>query len=157
MDTIEILLIAAAVLVGIYAVWCFLFLYLVGMRRSDGRIDRYKSVKFAHRGLHDKTRAENSISAFLHAKEMGFGIEMDIRLSADGKLVVFHDSTLARVCGKEGKVIDYTAEELGKMSLLGTSDGIPTLAEVLSAIEKAGLKVKETEKQEDWCRVTATL
>ena len=91
-------------------------------------------VQYAHRGLHNAERAENSISAFRRAVELGFGVELDVRLSKDGTLVVFHDDTLDRVTGQSGRVIDYTAEELSAMRLSGTEDGIPTLAEVLSLV-----------------------
>ena len=100
-------------------------------------LEKYKRVKFAHRGLHGEGRAENSMSAFRAAKDAGFGIELDVRLSSDGELVVFHDPTLDRVCGVEGRVIDKTAEELAALSLSGTEDGIPTFREVLTLIDGA--------------------
>ena len=77
------------------------------------------------------------MSAFKAAKEMGFGIEFDIRLSKDGEVVVFHDDNLSRMTGKEGKVLDYTAEELSKMSLLDSGEGIPTLKQLLNLIDGA--------------------
>ena len=91
-------------------------------------------VQYAHRGLHDGTHAENSLSAFRLAVENGYGIELDVRLSGDGVLVVFHDDSLERVCGVEGNVIDFTAEELAAMRLSGTEEGIPTLREVLDLV-----------------------
>ncbi|MBR2930017.1 MAG: glycerophosphodiester phosphodiesterase [Clostridia bacterium] len=104
-----------------------------GMRKCG--LEKYMTVKFAHRGLHGDGVAENSLSAFRLAKEAGFGIELDVRLSKDGELVVFHDSTLDRVTGVEGKVIDFTAEELKGMKLAGTDDGIPAFSEVLELID----------------------
>lgn len=98
-------------------------------------IDEFLNVRYAHRGLHDAEKAENSISAMRAAVEAGYGIELDVRLSKDGKLVVFHDDTLDRVCGREGKVIDFTAEELATFKLSGTDDGIPTFDEVLLAVD----------------------
>ena len=127
------ILLAVAILLAAWLV----SLYLVCPGRRSKDMEKYKSVKFAHRGLHDGEKAENSMSAFAAAKEMGFGIELDVRLSKDGELVVFHDDNLSRVVGKEGKVIDFTAQELAEMSLLGTSDGIPTLREVLDLIDGA--------------------
>jgi glycerophosphoryl diester phosphodiesterase len=97
-------------------------------------IDEYVNVKYAHRGLHNGERAENSISAMKAAVEAGFGIELDVRLSKDGVLMVFHDDTLDRVCGREGKVINFTAEELATFKLNGTDDGIPTFDEVLEVV-----------------------
>ncbi|MBR2344010.1 MAG: glycerophosphodiester phosphodiesterase [Clostridia bacterium] len=137
MEVYEIILLVLGIAVGIIALGILLFLFLVSTRRSDGRMEKYKSVKFAHRGLHGEGRAENSMSAFMRARENGFGIELDVRLSADGELVVFHDNDLDRVCGKEGRVADYTAAELREMKLAGTNDGIPTFREVLEAIDGA--------------------
>ena len=109
--------------------------YMIWPGKKRPEMEKYKTVKYAHRGLHDDNKAENSMSAFAAAKENGFGIELDVRLSKDGELMVFHDETLTRVVGIEGKVIDYTADELAKMSLLGTSDGVPTLRQVLDLID----------------------
>ena len=122
----------------LFLLLCYLFVLWLTMpgRRKCG-LDKYKDVKFAHRGLHGDGRAENSMSAFRAAKDAGFGIELDVRLSRDGELVVFHDPNLDRVCGVSGRVIDYTAEELSKMSLSGTDDGIPTFSEVLEIIDGA--------------------
>ena len=128
-----VLIVLASILLLLGGMW--LYMIWPGKRRPE--MEKYKSVKYAHRGLHDENKAENSMSAFAAAKEKGFGIELDVRLSKDGELVVFHDETLTRVVGKEGKVIDFTAEELSKMSLSGTSDGIPTLRQVLDLIDGA--------------------
>jgi glycerophosphoryl diester phosphodiesterase len=91
--------------------------------------------KYAHRGLHDGEHAENSLSAFGRAVEHGFGIELDVHVSRDGEVVVFHDKSLKRMCGVEGEISDYTAEELSHLSLAGTGEGIPTLREVLALVD----------------------
>ncbi|MBR0163277.1 MAG: glycerophosphodiester phosphodiesterase [Lachnospiraceae bacterium] len=54
---------------------------------------------YAHRGLHDnQTDApENSLAAFRKAVEAGYGIELDVQITKDRQLVVFHDDTLARM------------------------------------------------------------
>lgn len=129
--------VALIALFSVLLVWLLVGIYMIAPGKNRPEMEKYKSVKYAHRGLHDATRAENSMSAFAAAKEMGFGIELDVRLSKDGELVVFHDDNLSRMTGKEGKVIDFTAEELSNMSLLGTDDGIPTLKEVLDLIDGA--------------------
>lgn len=100
-------------------------------------IKKYRGARFAHRGLHGEGAAENSMTAFRRAKEMGFGIELDVRLSSDGELVVFHDDTLDRVVGISGRVDEYTADRLAQMRLSGTEEGIPRFSEVLSEIDGA--------------------
>lgn len=93
-------------------------------------------VNFAHRGLHteDKRVPENSLEAFRLAAEAGYGIELDVQLSKDGRVVVFHDDTLDRVCGVRGRVDDYKYDELKKMSLCGSSQTVPLFTEVLDVI-----------------------
>ena len=131
------ILLIVLIVLSLGILWAAAGLYLIAPGKKRPEMDKYKKVKFAHRGLHDSNKAENSMSAFAAAKEMGFGIELDVRLSKDGELVVFHDNDLSRVVGKEGKVVDFTAEELSKMSLCGTDDGIPTMKEVLKLIDGA--------------------
>ena len=110
---------------------------------DDSGMEKFKNKKYAHRGLHgtvggyDKPAAENSLTAFARAKEHGFGIELDVRATKDGEIVVFHDGTLERMTGREGKVSDFTLDELKALKLLGTEDTIPTLKEVLSLIDGA--------------------
>ena len=111
-----------------------IWLFLIGTRNRK-EMEKFKSVHYAHRGLHNSERAENSMSAFKAAVEAGYGIELDIRLSKDGRLVVFHDDTLDRVCGREGKVIEFTAEELSGFSLNGTDDGVPLFSDVLAMVD----------------------
>jgi len=110
----------------------YLILIAPGKR---GNIKEFTTVSYAHRGLHGEGIAENSISAFRAAVEAGYGIELDVRLSKDGKLVVFHDDTLDRVCGVRGRVDAFTAEELANMRLSGTEDGVPLFDDVLSLVD----------------------
>ena len=123
------LLIILAVLTVLFAL--YLVLIAPGAKKN---VRSFKNTKFAHRGLHGEGRAENSLSAFRAAVENGYGIELDVRLSSDKKLVVFHDDTLNRVVGIDGRVDSYTAEELSKMSLSGTADGVPLFSEVLEVV-----------------------
>ena len=73
--------------------------------------DIFLSRPIAHRGLHDRQdgRPENSRAAMQAAVEQGYGIELDIQPSSDGVPMVFHDPTLARLTGEEGRVRDRTA------------------------------------------------
>ena len=90
---------------------------------------------YAHRGLHNETLPENSLGAFKNAVDHRVGIELDIQLSKDNVVMVFHDATLKRVCGIDAKLCDYTAEELGKIKLLDSDYTIPTFEEVLSLVD----------------------
>ncbi len=110
------------------------YLFLI-MPRVFGKADmRGLMCDYAHRGLFDSNCPENSLGAFRNAVDHGYGIELDVHLSKDKKIVVFHDNTLSRICGVDGKISDYTAEELGKMKLLNTEYTIPTFVEVLRLV-----------------------
>jgi glycerophosphoryl diester phosphodiesterase len=99
----------------------------------------------AHRGLHDRAagRIENSRAAVRAAVDAGYGVEIDVQLSADGEAMVFHDSTLDRLTDASGPVAARTASELGRISLAGGGETIPTLAEILSlAAGRAALLIE---------------
>ncbi len=90
----------------------------------------------AHRGLHDGEHGipENSRAAFRAAIAGGYGIELDVQMSSDGKAIVFHDYGLSRLTGADGMLRDKTAEDLSRIPLLANGEGIPTLAEVLALV-----------------------
>lgn len=92
---------------------------------------------YAHRGLHDnETEApENSLAAFQKAVDAGYGIELDIQLTKDRQVVVFHDDLLQRICGAEGKVSDYTYEQLQELRLCKSQERIPLFTEVLKLVD----------------------
>ena len=89
---------------------------------------------YAHRGLWNEAIPENSLSAFRRAADEGFAIELDVQLSRDNTVMVFHDYTLDRMCGAPCKLSDLTTAELKKLCLKDTNERIPTLREVLSAV-----------------------
>ncbi len=95
-----------------------------------------KDVPIAHRGMHDlnKSRWENTLSAFAAAVDKGYAIECDVHLSADGVPVVFHDDELKRLTGTEGFIWQRTAAELQALRIGGTSDTVPTLAAMLDLV-----------------------
>lgn len=109
----------------------YLFCIFPGARKMPENLGR----NYAHRGLHDNTVPENSLAAFDAAAKAGYGIELDIQLSRDGEVVVFHDALLERMTGAAGKVCEYTLAELKTLSLNGTDQKIPTLSEVLELID----------------------
>ena len=113
----------------------YLFLVAPRMFRKPDRTPFY-GVHYAHRGLFDnETEApENSMNAFQKAVDAGYGIELDVQLSKDDVPVVFHDASLKRMCGVDGKVWEYTFEELQKMSLAKSGQKIPKFQEVLKLV-----------------------
>ncbi len=133
MDTVFIVLISV---LSPIALLCIIYLILAAPKKKRKRdILRFAKTNYAHRGLHNATRAENSLSAFAAAVDAGYGIELDVRLSKDGELVVFHDDTLDRVTEGEGRIDKKTLRELKELHLLGTDDTVPTFSEVLALVD----------------------
>ena len=89
----------------------------------------------AHRGLWAPDGPpENSLGAFQAACAAGYGIELDVQLSADGEAMVFHDEDLERMTGVAGRLSDHTATDLAAMRLKGSDEPIPTLLETLALV-----------------------
>lgn len=74
-------------------------------------------LAFAHRGA--DTARENTLAAFRTAVERGYGyLELDVRTTADGVLMVFHDEVLDRVTTGTGRISDHTWEELSRIRVI---------------------------------------
>ena len=106
--------------------------------------ERLFGPPIAHRGLWSPGGApENSLAAFQAACAGGYGIELDVQLTADGEAVVFHDARLERMTGAEGRLCDHTAAELTQLTLAGTDETIPTLSETLTLVGHRALVLIE--------------
>lgn len=98
-------------------------------------IDPLRGWDYAHRGLWNREFPENSLPAFRNAVANGFGIEMDVHLTADEKLVVFHDDDLKRMCGDDRSISACTLAELQELRLLETEERIPTFDDFLRTVD----------------------
>ena len=95
-----------------------------------------KDCYIAHRGYHNsKDAPENSMAAFANALKKGFAIELDIHLTKDQQVVVFHDWDLKRMTGSSGKIADCTWDEIRTLTLLDTKEKIPLLRELLEYVD----------------------
>jgi glycerophosphoryl diester phosphodiesterase len=102
--------------------------------------ERLFDPAIAHRGLWSPDGPpENSLGAFQAACAAGYGIELDIQLSADGEAMVFHDDDLERMTGVTGRLSDRTTSELAELRLKGSDERIPTLAEALALIGRRAM------------------
>lgn len=107
-------------------------LYLI--KPNKRRIDKLPVQLFAHRGLHGDAVPENTLAAFRNAYERKLGVELDVRFTKDKRVVVFHDDTLKRLCGKDIKVNELTYGELQSYNIAGTGEKIPLLSDVLKVL-----------------------
>ena len=94
----------------------------------------------AHRGLHrerDGGPRENTLAAVLAALDAGVTwVEIDVRVTADGHVVLLHDETLQRLWGDPRRVADLTLAQV--LELGGGDRRIPLLADVLPAVAGTG-------------------
>ncbi len=90
---------------------------------------------YAHRGLHGGAIVENSRAAFRGAINRGLGIELDVQAARGGNAFVFHDAVLDRLTDSTGPIGKKLAPELDKILLSGTSETIPSLAEILALVD----------------------
>lgn len=115
------------------------------------------NLTIAHRGIHDNIKVpENSIPAFREALKYNYPIELDVQLTRDNILVVFHDKSLKRMTGVNKLLETLTYDKLKELNLLNTKEHIPTLKEVLKLVNGKVLldiEIKTTSKIDDVCRI----
>jgi len=107
-------------------------------RRLQHVLQERPMVFWAHRGC-SMQYPENSLEAFLEAANTPgtAGIELDVQLTKDGEVVVFHDENVARVTDGDRKVAEYTLAELKELWIAPGDEKrtrIPTLREVLECM-----------------------
>ena len=132
-------------------------------RRSMAEFEPYD---YAHRGLWDtnepgvKNRPENSLAAFRAAVEKGYGMELDVHLTADGHLVVHHDDSLQRLTGVDIRISQSTLQQI-RACHLPNGEPVPTFDEVLQTVHGAYpliVEIKtEGHKAGDICRAVYEL
>lgn len=105
--------------------------------RRPAEMEQLKRWDYAHRGLHtrDQSVPENSLAAFRKAVEQGYGMELDVQLTADGQVVVAHDGNLNRLAGDARNIRDLTYAQLQEIPLHGTSERVPLFSDVLSLVD----------------------
>lgn len=127
-------LILSSSLLSLLILIALIYLLILIRPTKKAEVDPVLLCDYAHRGLHDKVTPENSLAAFSLACEEGLGMELDVQLSRDGEVMVFHDYTLKRMTGEEGKLCERTAEELSQLRLKDSDQTIPTFRQVLELV-----------------------
>jgi len=120
----------------------------------------FKRQYIAHRGLFDNTQnyPENTLAAFQRAVDAGYGIELDVRLTKDGQLVVAHDDGLQRICGEDIEIADLTYDELSQRKVLASDQTVPLFAQVLAVVKGMVpliVEVKQSNRTSETCQATA--
>lgn len=138
--------------------------YLVAPGRSTPEQRApFLGQNLAHRGLFDAQQGipENSMAAFRAAAEAGYGVELDVRLTADGEVVVSHDDDLFRMTGVRRLVSESTVAQLQALHLGGTDERIPLFRQVLPLLVGANVpvvvEIKPVARREELCRKTLAI
>lgn len=159
------LCLAALALLALAAAALLILAAVLPGRPSEAQRAMLQGRCLAHRGLHtpDRKIPENSLAAFAAAAAAGYGVELDVQLSRDGQVVVFHDDTLDRVTGAPGRVDAYSYDQLRQLRLCGTEEGIPLFEEalgLLAAYPEMGpllVELKTGPRNDELCRKTLAL
>src|SRR5487761_312238 len=104
--------------------------------------------RVAHRGG-SALAPENTMAAFRHALTLPIdALELDVQMSRDGRVIVFHDETVERLTDGQGNVLDL---DLATLQILDAAahfaggwperERIPTLVEVLTLARKGNVRV----------------
>lgn len=93
-----------------------------------------KSKPIAHRGLHGNEIPENSIAAFENALAFNLPIELDVQLTNDKKIIVFHDDNFLRLTGIDKFVNLTNWDSIKQYRINNTSHAIPLLSDVLDLV-----------------------
>jgi len=94
-----------------------------------------------HRGARNLW-SENSLEGFRKLVELGVeGVEFDVHLTSDGQLAVIHDPTLERTTTGSGPVGARTLAELQMTTLRDSTEGIPSLDQVLEVLGDSSLEL----------------
>lgn len=93
-------------------------------------------ARYAHRGLHKKPEIpENSMHAFRLAVEEGFGIELDVHLTGDGKVAVIHDASLKRTAGVDLLIEEISLAKAQEFYLEASQERIPDFEDFLKMVD----------------------
>ncbi|MBQ3792270.1 MAG: hypothetical protein II797_04105 [Clostridia bacterium] len=121
---------ALIALVLLFALWLY---FIFPARKGKEVMSAFEGRIIAHRGMFspEEGRPENTMISFRKAVENGYGIETDIHITRDNRLVLSHDDNLKRVFGVDFRIEDHDYEELTSFTVPGTSEHVPLLRDLL--------------------------
>lgn len=136
-------LIIVIILAGVYT-------YLIsGTKLDEKDISWLTETPIVNRGLDNGDTPENSIKAFKQAIDKSYAIELDVQITKDKKLIVFHDDDLSRLTNDNRKLKDVNYEELKDLKFENTNETNPTLEEVVQLVNNQVPLIIEIKYGED--------
>jgi glycerophosphoryl diester phosphodiesterase len=105
----------------------------------------------AHRGLHDAANGivENTAGAVQAALAAGYGIEVDLQISADAEAMVHHDAVLGRITEGEGRLDQLTSAQLKRVKFRDSAERMLTLTELCDLIGGRAVLLPELKSRFD--------
>ena len=138
----------------------YLFLVFPCKPKKDDYL-RFAKRSYAHRGLHDNEHgpSENSLESFIKASQQHYGIELDVQLTADKEVIVFHDPNLTRTSNVDIEVAKIDYEQIKHIKVFDR-EYIPLLSEALNSVSNETpliIEIKSVGSREwvnEICRLT---
>jgi len=114
-------------------------------------LDWLSARPIAHRGLQDASLGliENTAGAVSAAIAAGYGIEVDVQISADGEAMVHHDDELGRLTEGEGRLDRLTTAEIKRVPFRGSCERLMTLGELCDLVAGRGTMLIELKSRFD--------
>lgn len=139
------------IVIVLIIIMLYLLAIMPNMNKSrKEQMASFEDVYLTHRGLfNNQDIPENSTKAFKETVKGGYGTELDVQLTLDNKLVVFHDASLLRMCGVDKKLTDCNYDDLQQYKLLNTQETIPLFSEVLDLLKEDTPLVVEIKSEGD--------
>ncbi len=131
MGKILVIIFCAIILMALSLILIYRFFYLPPTPDSW-----VKKIPIAHRGYFDHKRGipENSLRAFQRAVDYGYAMELDVWLTKDGDVIVYHDEDFKRLSNNEARLEDLTLKEIQSIPLMETKEVAPTLKQVFDLV-----------------------
>jgi len=106
-------------------------------------IERLRPILIAHRGgVVTPAAPECSLAAIRLAKKHGYAmVELDVQKSRDGVPIVFHDATLEKACGMDGRIVDMDSDQIRGITFSQSDQTIVTLEHALNECRNLSLGV----------------
>lgn len=148
--------------IAVFVLFIVYLLLVLPQRADKTKFAPFQGLMAAHRGLYEKDQSvpENSLEAFKRAAEQGYGVELDVQLSKDGAVVVFHDDTVDRMTTEKGRVDSFTLAQLQAMPLMGTEHYMPLFTDVMAALDGKSptiVELKSTPNYPELCEKTLAI
>lgn len=131
MEWLIVLLVLICIILALLIFWLFA---IAPRLKNRPDFEKLKKFDYAHRGLHNDQYPENSMPAFKNAVEHGYGMEFDLQLTKDKRVVIHHDNNLKRMCGVDKLISDLNYDELCDIKLGDTEYNCPLFSDVLEAV-----------------------